>query len=437
MTGEVPAAPPPGQPPAAPPTADAALPGGRATIVVHDDLHRSRLTVFFRLILVIPHLIVLLLFSLLAGVIAIINWFAILFTRKAIAHDLQARYLRYATHVVGYLNLAANPYPGFEGAPGSYPLDPQIPPSEPQNRWKTGFRFVLIYPALFLAIALGVSSGGFISDYSSSGGGILTTVAILGWFAILARGRMPRGLRDLAVYCLSYGIQFWAYALLVTDRYPDSDPLARHYGDDPAPDHPITISEDEDLRRSRLTVFFRLLLFLPHYVWLGLWGIAVFFTIIANWFVTLFAGRPADALHRFNGAYLRYLTHVYAYVFLVSNPFPGFLGKPGTYPVDLQIAPRERQNRWKTGFRIILGVPALLITAAVGFALLLVAIFGWFTGLFVARMPLGLRNLGVYSLRYSAQVNGYFWLLTDRYPFSGPSQEQLPAPAAAQVPEQA
>src|SRR5204862_8284630 len=139
---------------------------------------------------------------------------------------------------------------------------------------------------------------------------------------------------------------------IVTDRYPDSDPLTKSYGPEPAPDHPIRISEDAELRRSRLTVFFRFLLFQPHYVWLGLWGIAVFFTVIANWFVTLFAGRPADALHRFNGAYARYLTHAFAYVYIVANPFPGFTGKPGTYPIDLQIAGPERQNRWKTGFRL-------------------------------------------------------------------------------------
>ena len=176
---------------------------------------------------------------------------------------------------------------------------------------------------------------------------------------------MPRGLRDLSVYCLSYGIQYWAYLLLVTDRYPDSDPLTKSYGPDPAPDHPIRISEDAELRRSRLTVFFRFLLFLPHYVWLALWGIAVLFTVIAQWFVTLFAGRPADALHRFNGAYVRYTTQVYSYLFLVTNEFPGFVGAPGSYPVDLHIAPPERQNRWKTGFRLILAFPALIVTSGV------------------------------------------------------------------------
>jgi hypothetical protein len=434
MTGEEPAAPPPGGPPATPPTADPGPPADRARIVVSDDLERSRATVFFRLILVIPHFLVLGVFSLLAFTLAFINWFAILFTTRAVGHEMQARFLRYATHVFAYLNLAANPYPGFDGAPGSYPVDAEIPPSEPQNRWKTGFRFVLIFPAAFLGGALGVAGGSSsYGNYYSSG--VITVAAILGWFAILARGRMPRGLRDLVAYCLNYGVQFWAYALLVTDRYPDSDPLTTRYGD-PVPDHPIRISEDDDLRRSRLTVFFRLLLALPHLVWLLLWGIVVVFTVIANWFVTLFAGRPADALHRFNGAYLRYLTHVGAYVDLVANPFPGFTGKPGTYPVDLQIAPPQTQNRWKTGFRIILGIPALLLAVTIGGALGLVAIFGWFVGLFTAKMPPGLRNLGVFALRYQAQFYAYMFLLTDRYPFSGPSQELL-APRSAQLPEPA
>jgi hypothetical protein len=38
--------------------------------------------------------------------------------------------------------------------------------------------------------------------------------------------------------------------------------------------HPIRLIVTDDLRRSRLTVFFRLLLAIPHFVWLLLWGIA-------------------------------------------------------------------------------------------------------------------------------------------------------------------
>ena len=44
------------------------------------------------------------------------------------------------------------------------------------------------------------------------------------------------------------------------------------------------------------------------------------------------------------------------------------------------------------------------------------AFLGWFVGLALGRMPEGLRNLGAYALRYSAQTYGYVFLLTDKQP---------------------
>ena len=41
-------------------------------------------------------------------------------------------------------------------------------------------------------------------------------------------------------------------------------------------------------------------------------------------------------------------------------------------------------------------------------------------------MPEGLRNLGAVSLRYTAQVNAYLFLLTDRYPYSAPAVRDRP-----------
>jgi hypothetical protein len=448
MTGEQPGQPPEAEPPQQPPSEPPAAvppaaqppagppppPGGgpppdRGRVIVRDDLHRSRLTVFFRLILAIPHFIVLAIFGLLAFVLAIVSWFAILFTGRSVGHGMQVRYLRYWTHVYAYVYLAGNPYPGFEGEAGSYPIDAEIPPEEERhNRWKTGFRFVLIVPAFIVGSALGVigSLGGSYGNYYSFAFavyGLLPTVSFLAWFACVIQGRMPRGFRDLAAYCLNYGVQLGAYFLLITDRYPTSDPLYPDYGEERPDDHPVRISVDDDLRRSRLTVFFRLLLWLPHFVWLLLWGIVVLFTVIANWFVTLFAGQPAAALHRFNAAYARYLTHNAAYLYLVANPFPGFTGEPGSYPVDLRIAGPQRQNRWKTGFRYILAFPALIVNYALNGALGIVALLGWFVGLIKGEMPEGLRNLGVFALRYNGQAFAYLALLTDRYPFSGPSLE--------------
>ena len=54
-------------------------------------------------------------------------------------HRFLAAYVRYAAHLVAYLTLAADPYPGFTGRPGSYPIDVEIDPSPgAQNRWVTG-----------------------------------------------------------------------------------------------------------------------------------------------------------------------------------------------------------------------------------------------------------------------------------------------------------
>jgi hypothetical protein len=197
----------------------------------------------------------------------------------------------------------------------------------------------------------------------------------------------------------------------------------------PEEPRPVRLKVDDDLRRSRLTVFFRGLLYLPHLVWLILWGIAAAVALIVSWFATLAMGRTPRPLHRFLAAYVQYIVHVSAYVTIVANPFPGFVGAPGTYPVEVEIDGPERQHRLKTLFRLFLAIPAFFISGTLSGLLFLVAIFGWFVGLFLGRMPLGLRNLGAWAIRYSAETNAYFFLLTDVYPYSGPWEFAPPRPA--------
>ena len=132
--------------------------------------------------------------------------------------------------------------------------------------------------------------------------------------------------------------------------------------------HPVRIVVTDDLHRSRLTVFFRLFLAIPHYIWAVLIGTVVSVCVFVNWFILLIKGRTPDGLHDFIAGYIRYLTHLEAYFLLAANPYPGFyaIGEP-TYPVDLEIDPPERQNRWKTGFRIFLAIPALLVASTLLF----------------------------------------------------------------------
>lgn len=181
------------------------------------------------------------------------------------------------------------------------------------------------------------------------------------------------------------------------------------------PPHPIHLVVTDDLRRSRLTVFFRLLLAIPHLVWLTLWSLVVSFAVLVAWLAGLFTGRVPDGLHSFMAAYTRYYTHLDAYLWIAADPYPGFTGDPG-YPVDVEIAPAVAQSRLTILFRLILGIPAMIVTSVLQQVAWIVAFLAWFYALFTGRMSKGMRDLQVYCLRYQAQTYGYFLLLTQRYP---------------------
>ena len=362
----------------------------------------------------------------------------------AALHRFICSYVRYITHLEAYLHLVGNPYPGFVGEEGEYPIDVRLPEPEPQSRLRTLFRIVLVIPALLVSTVLLGGGGSLSASRSTSGssgsaryssGGLATSVAVLGWFASLARGRMPKGLRDAGAYSIGYSAQSLAYLLFVTDRYPSADPTSLLETVERPPEHPVHIIGDpDDLRRSRVTVFFRLPLAIPHFVWLALWAIAAVFAVIAQWFVTLFGGTPAASLHRFLSRFVRYVLHVYAFFFLAANPFPGFNGEPGRYPLDLVLPAPARQNRWKTGFRIVLVIPAGIIGGSLGGALFVAAVLTWFVALVRGSAPSGLRNLSAYALRYQSQTNAYFYLLTDVYPHASPLEGAPDPQLALEIP---
>ena len=406
--------------------------GHPISLVVTDDLRRSRLTVFFRLVLAIPHVIWVWIWSLAAFTAAFIAWLIALVTGRVPGglHEFIALYTRYLTHLFAYLTLAANPYPGFVGEEGSYPIDVKIGPAVAQSRWKTLFRPFLAIPALLLLLPF-VGRGplswwpfGPVPYYD----GIQGTAAFLGWFASLATGKMPAGFRNGSSYTLRYTAQSYGYLFMLTDVYPDSTPATDLPGSPPS--RVVGLAVDDDLRRSRLTVFFRLLLALPHFIWLVLWNIVAMLAMIVNWIATLVAGRSPQSLHRFLSAFVRYQSQLWAFVFLIANPFPGFTGAPGTYPVEATSWEAEDQSRWITLGRLILVFPAALMSAPLSFALMTVGILGWFASLVLGRMPSGMRDLGAYALRYQAQVNAYYYVLTDEYPYSGP---ELGTPSPAEL----
>jgi hypothetical protein len=130
-------------------------------------------------------------------------------------------------------------------------------------------------------------------------------------------------------------------------------------------------------------------------------------------------------------SFVRAVAHVVAFLALVGRPFPGFLGREGSYPVDLTIAAPVRQPRLGTLFRLLLAVPAMALASAYGGVALVAAFLGWCAALVTGGMPPGLRALGAASLRYHAQLGAYVLLLTPRYPDSSPALAATPAPERA------
>ena len=410
----------------------ALAPGDQLRTLNYDDLSRRRVTVFFRLFLALPHLIWLAIWSGGMMLLAPVLWMATLVKRRPPdgLRDVYAMWVRYAMHVYAYFNLAAERFPGFLGRERSYTVEVEIPPPADQGRWSVGLRFFLALPPLMLASALAGFGGGGTNTSGSTGevdwttyafsfGGATATAAFLGWFVCMARGRMAQGLRDLIVWALGYAAQTYAYLFLLTARYPNSDPAIAPLA--PLPAHPVRLRLTDELRRSRWTVAFRLILAMPHLVWITLWSLLVVLLAIPAWLATLVLGRLPGPLHRLFARYVRYSAHVLAFSYVGGGPFPGFAGAAGSYPVDIEIDEPARHNRWTVLFRALLGFPAFVLSSAIGGAMLFAAVGGWFASLFTGRMPEGLRNLIAFGARYGSQVTGYMLFVTPRYPYSGPA----------------
>jgi Domain of unknown function (DUF4389) len=179
--------------------------------------------------------------------------------------------------------------------------------------------------------------------------------------------------------------------------------------------HPIGLIVTDDLERSRLTTFFRLILAIPHLIFVSLWGIAAYFAWIIAWFAALFTGRVPLALHAFMADWLRYSTRVTSYTLLLAEPFPPF-SAAGAYPIDARIDTGEEQSRLTVFFRLILAIPAFILVYVFRTVNSAIAILSWFYILFVGRMNEGMRNLSAWLLRYEVQTYGYAMLLTGRFP---------------------
>jgi len=190
--------------------------------------------------------------------------------------------------------------------PGIHPLNIEVISPAKVARWRPLVNGLLVVPHLlwYFVLSLGV-----------------VVVAVLGWFAILSTGRLPDSWSDYVMGVLRYRWRIDAYLFGWTGVYPSFAPPAGHV--DPG-DYPAILYCARPLQRNRLTVFWRAVLAVPHYIVLFLVSLAAFVALVVAWFAVLITGRWPVGMRRFAIAWLRWMTRVRAYSLLVTDVYPPF-----------------------------------------------------------------------------------------------------------------
>lgn len=169
---------------------------------------QNRLTVFFRLFMMIPHGIVLWFLAIAALVVAFLGWWGALFMGRL--PDFAASYLtgfiRWTARVEAYMFLLTDAYPPFtlDDVP-DYPVR-LATTRERLNRWAVFFRFILGIPAEIV---------GSVLVY-----GAFTIVLFIAWLIVLVTGKLPDSLHLAYVAVFRYHVRSFCYFYLLTPAYP-------------------------------------------------------------------------------------------------------------------------------------------------------------------------------------------------------------------------
>lgn len=188
----------------------------------------------------------------------------------------------------------------------AYPVQLDLEAPLEVARWRPLVHWILAIPQFIVLYVLQL---------------VLGVLAFVSWFAILFTANIPQGLFDFMAMILRYQWRVYSYILWMRESYPPFDFTAS--GDDPG-DDPARLSIAYPERLSRLLIFVKWLLVIPHFIALLFVGIGAFFVIIAGFFATLFTGKWPEGMRRFVIGTYRWGIRVTAYAYLMTDRYPPF-----------------------------------------------------------------------------------------------------------------
>jgi Domain of unknown function (DUF4389) len=178
-------------------------------VAVAGPAPQRRLTVLIRLILLVPHFIVLYILMLAVGVVVTLGWWGALFMGRLPlwAGSFLAGMLRWSARVIAYGLLLTDAYPPFtfDDDP-TYPVRLALPEPQRLNRAAVFFRVILIIPANIVCSVVVFGSG--------------TLMGFIAWLITLVTGRLPESFHGAFTAVVRYEVRFYAYWWMLTPTYP-------------------------------------------------------------------------------------------------------------------------------------------------------------------------------------------------------------------------
>ena len=170
-----------------------------------------------------------------------------------------------------------------------------------------------------------------------------------------------------------------------------------------------------------LGFFIRAILLIPHLLILWLYGVVVGITVWLSWIPVLFLGHQSQLVITIIGGYTRWAIRVASYLFIVTGGYPPFTMGSGYNP-EVRFEGGAPINRlWGIPFlgfvvRYIVLIPHLIVLFFLGVIAAIVLYFAWLPVLILGRQATPVLDLVGGTMRYSARVYAYLFLITDRYP---------------------